>query len=74
MQSTDLIFLLDHQSHACSTGVQVPQVAVVHSDLFKVKQLPQMLKAFQPADGAKLKVVANIPYNITSGGQAPLGY
>lgn len=49
-------------------------MTVVHSDLFKVKQLPQMLKAFQPADGAKLKVVANIPYNITSGGQAPLGY
>ena len=50
------------------TTVQVAQVAVVHGDVLEVKQLPDIIRAFQPAHGAKLKVVANIPYNITSGG------
>ena len=50
--------------------VQVAQVTIVHSDVLEVRQLPEMMKAFQPAHGAKLKVVANIPYNITSGASA----
>ena len=46
---------------------QVAQVSIVHGDVLEVKQLPDIIKAFQPGHGAKLKVVANIPYNITSG-------
>ncbi len=51
--------------------IQVEQVAVVHGDVLEVRQLPDMIRAFQPAPGAKVKVVANIPYNITSGRDAP---
>lgn len=50
----------------CSS-VQVPHVTVVHDDIFKLRQLPQLLRTFQSAPGSRLKVVANIPYNITSG-------
>ena len=43
----------------------------MHGDVLEVRQLPDMIKAFQRAHGAKVKVVANIPYNITSGRDAP---
>ncbi|CAL5221245.1 g3400 [Coccomyxa viridis] len=46
--------------------LEVEQVAVVHADVLAVRQLPEMIRTFQPAHGAKVKVVANIPYNITS--------
>ena len=42
-------------------------MTVLHSDILMLRSLPQALKSFQPAHGAKLKVVSNIPYNITSG-------
>ena len=51
--------------------VQVPQVTVVHEDALKMRQLPQLLRSFQPAHGGKIGVVANIPYNITSGACTP---
>ena len=42
-------------------------MTVLHDDILKVCNRMQVLKSFQPAHGAKLKVVSNIPYNITSG-------
>ena len=47
--------------------LQVPAVTVLHNDILMLSNLMQVLKSFQPDHGAKLKVVSNIPYNITSG-------
>ena len=46
-------------------------MTVVHEDVLKVRQLPLLLKGFQPAHGGKIGVVANIPYSITSGACTP---
>ncbi len=51
-------------------------MTVKHEDVLKMRHLPQLLKTFQPMHGRKIGVVANIPYNITSGAYTlgALGY
>ena len=49
--------------------MQVPAVTLVHNDVLSIRDLPGELAIFLGActGSSRLKVVANIPYNITTG-------
>ena len=49
--------------------LQVPALELVHGDVLDIRNMPELLASFSKRvseQGPKVKVVANIPYNITS--------
>ena len=53
----------------CCRHLQVPALELVHGDVLDIRDMPELLASFSRQgnkQAPKVKVVANIPYNITS--------
>ena len=58
-----------HVLSRCCGHLQVPALELVHADALDIQDMPELLASFSKrvsGQAPKVKVVANIPYNITT--------